>query len=373
MTITLNPNVKLGTGITHSLSAPATVRLAVSDEDIRRRFYELNGYGKWVISMQMSPLQLIVCDDDDNKYYRVPVELDGDDAFSFGGPIEVAVEYVDVTTAQGAALRASALMWTSRDKSVPGGVPDPRPDRGPTTPGPVNPTPEPARPQPAPVDPGLPDPRSPNPAKPPTPTPSPGGRSAAPISAAQAARQIHNAPVATRAGGPTEGEASIVDPTKIREALGLSPDASEEDVDAAFAAARQPEPAPVEPQPVAAGVAPTLPPRIPGRNTDNEAVLVDPQHLAELRAAAFKGEEAYNQMRQKEREEVLMGAIRAGKFPPARKPHYEKLWEVDPEGTRDTITALASNLVPVMPSGFRGTDADITEAELAYKGLYGER
>jgi hypothetical protein len=46
------------------------------------------------------------------------------------------------------------------------------------------------------------------------------------------------------------------------------------------------------------------------------------------------------------REYVLDRAVRAGKFPASRKPHYRRLYDKDPAATRALIGQLASGLPP---------------------------
>jgi hypothetical protein len=344
-----------------------TVKARISDEDVRRRYYESAGYSNWVIEVQLEPLQLITCDDASGKRFRVPVQLAGE-KFEFGKPVEVAVEYVDV------GQKMSAVTYASRDESL-AGIQKPltltqvqdeiqqlEDQLG------VQPNPQPDSP-PEPVDPDT--------------SPPPPPRAAVGVSAAEAMRQVAAGAPSTAVTSPASASPPIkearvshnVDAAKIREALGLAADASEDDVRTALAgsglvAATAPTPTPSPNPPTPNPDDPTLPSRIPGRNTDNEAVLVDPSQLQALRAAAFKGQEAYDRMRRNERDNLLDEAIKAGKFPPVRRQHYERLWDADPEGTRDTIAALAPNLIPVLATGFPGGDS-VSESELAYKGLYG--
>lgn len=348
-----------------------TVEMAVSDEDIRRRYYETSGFSKWVVAMQLNPLQLVVADDNDNRYYRVPISLDGNE-FTFGDAVEVAIEYVDKATQRGSKAAASALVWASREQSVPptvdgdtGGPPgmpveNPRPDRGEG--GQEMPNPQPTPPAP-------PDPPNPPPGE-------SGGRS---VSAAEGIRRVAAAtktPVAAPASGSSNnGKESRVttpfDGLKMREALGLAADAPDDEVTKALVALA----APPKPPATDSGPAPedALPPKVNAPPSgDNEAILVDPYQLQQLRAAAMKGQEAYDRMRRNERDALLDKAVKAGKFPPARLEHYQRLWEADPEGTREVIDRLSPNLIPVLASGFPGGEESATESDLAYKKLYGE-
>lgn len=340
------------------LAAP--VRLAVSDEDVRRAYYESAGYTMWITSMQLDPLQLMVCDDASGKYYRVPISLSGD-KFDFGDPVEVAIEYKDVSTPAGAKAAASTVVWTSRAASValdhaepgePQESPNP-PERPPAGPAPTNP--------PA-----------------PTPAPTPPAPSTVPRvdpAAGAALRGMAGAPVkppaaATPAAATTTNERlSNVDGIKMREALGLATDASDEELWAAIAAAQPtPEPAP-EAVPDAASVAGVA---AAAAGSHGDMLLVDRSQIVALQASARKGELAWQQLRTSERDQVLKQAMSDGKFPPARRDHYQKLWDADPEGTRALVAALAPNLIPTSLSGHMGSDEAASEAAVAYDALYGK-
>jgi hypothetical protein len=287
------------------------VAASVSTEDIRRAYYETAGYSLWIAEFEIDPLQLIVCDDATGKHYRVGINLDGD-AFTFDSPVEVAVQYADVPAGKAAAK--AALSWASRDTSRQ----------------------------------GMPAPK---------------------VSPAQAAQRIHQAPVAAQANGPTK-EGPNMDPAKIREALGLSAEAPDDEVKAALAAAGlTPAPA-TEPAPAPAGE--TLPPvQQPVAAASGDAILLDPAQYNALRVSAARGEEAWNKMRAAECAGVLDAAIKAGKFPPARRDHYERLWAADPDGTKDMVEKLAANVIPVMTSGYPGL-GDEAEQDLAYSAMYPE-
>jgi hypothetical protein len=302
------------------------VSASVSTEDIRRAYYETAGYSLWITEFEIDPLQLIVCDDSTGKYYRVGVNLDGD-GFTFDDAVEVAVQYADVPAGAKVAARA-ALTWASRDVSRQG-----------------MPTAAPASPAPK-------------------------------VTPAQAAQRIHNAPVAGQANGPTNKEGPAMDPAKIREALGLTAEAPDTEVQAALAAAGlAPATAPGDPAPPTpsgdATADPALPPVVPQpvNASSGDAILLDPVQYNALRVSAARGEEAWRKMREAECGAVLDAAIKAGKFPPARREHYERLWASDPDGTKDMVEKLAANVIPVMTSGYPGV-GDETEQEMAYAAMY---
>lgn len=109
----------------------------------------------------------------------------------------------------------------------------------------------------------------------------------------------------------------------------------------------EPEAKPAEPEPVAASA-----PKPPEGTT-----LIDSEELAHLRAGAETATRLAKEQAEKERDAVFAKAMEEGRFAPARREHYAKAWERDPEGTRHLLTAkaedggLAPNLVPVEARG----------------------
>lgn len=69
-----------------------------------------------------------------------------------------------------------------------------------------------------------------------------------------------------------------------------------------------------------------------------------------------------------ERDQVIAQAVKDGKFAPARKEHWAKLWEADPEGTRQVIDGLTKNVIPVDALGFTVEDDEAIDAE--YRSLF---
>lgn len=309
------------------------VKASVSVEDISRRYYESAGYSMWITEMQVDPLQLIAADDSSGKYYRIPVEISGEE-FTFGEAQEVAMSYQDVKTAAKAPVQ-----WADRKAAfAAAGKNEDGTDR---------------------IAPDV----------------SPAGQAirkakekAAATVPAVLETEVEKTPDADPATGPnnTPEEASV-DAAKMREALGLGPDASDEDLQTAFAAQLSSTipPAAVPASPIDVDAIAAL-------AASGQAVLVDKAQLATLVETARKGELAYNQNRKNERDAFLSGAVREGRIPPASLAAYEKLWDADPEGTRKTVSLLARNIIPVAASGFAGQEVDTNEADGIYTAMYGK-
>jgi hypothetical protein len=172
---------------------------------------------------------------------------------------------------------------------------------------------------------------------------------------------------------PPTQEGAGMDPAKLREAVGLKPDASDDEVMAALAAgglkvaasAPPPTPDPATPP------APTTDPQgdpVPAPKPTAGTVVMDASQLDEIRAAATRMRVLEARIQADDRDRVITDAIASGKFPQARRAHWEKAFEADPEGTKATIASLASNLVPIAASGYAG-DPD-AEFDADYSTLF---
>lgn len=294
---------------------PVQVAAAVTTEDIRRKFYEIHATDStWISEMQLEPLQLIAMDDSTGEFSRIPVNVSGEDV-EFGDAVPVKMVFQD--SPKTAAASANAIRYASREESrnvAPARESEPVPEK---------------KPEPA------------------------------PVSAKDAIQKVH------KASEPRKGAG--MDPGKIREALGLSPDASDDEVSTALASAglvpkTAEPPKDQNPEPVAASLDPA---KLP------EGVMVlDASVVKALQAQAARGDAAFKEIQRNRRDQVLASAVESGKFPPSRLEHWTKLWDMDPEGTERQVNSLAPGLVPVSASGYPGTET--YEQDNAYYGLYPE-
>lgn len=296
---------------------PGQIAAGVSTEDVRRAFYASplgDGWSMWIEEMQLDPLQLIVMDDDKAIRSRIPIVVgdgDGTDAVTFGEPVPVVVRYDDVAAAVPVPKPVGkAIRFASRAESRP--------------------------------------------------TPTTAQRMAE-VAAAAAKK---TSPVAVAAGAGTTTEGAGMDPAKLREGLGLALDASDEDVQAAMQAAitsntTTTPTAPAAPavEPVAEPVAATTPgPKVAGTMVIDASAWDEQQkRIKRLEAEAAK-------RAREERDQVIAAAVQEGKFAPVRKEHWVRLWDADPEGTRQVIAGLQKNVIPVGALGFSDdTDASIDD------------
>ncbi|MFD6565379.1 phage protease [Micromonospora profundi] len=303
---------------------PAKVAASVSVEDVRRDYYDKAPWSHWITEVHLDPLQLIVVDDESGQRWRVPVDVTGEDTFSFGEPVQVLVRYVDKPE-QVAASVGQPIVYASRAESRPGQQP-----AASTAAEPAEPTAEPVEPPPAEpsAEPELP-----------------------------AAEPERTTPVTE----PKEDPVSTL--SDVRSRLGLPDDADEATVSAAVLAAIGGQPTdttttdttpeavtepetPAEPAPVAASTSPALP---------DGVVTIDREALAELRRNATLGAAAHERQRVADRDAFIAAAMNEGKFAPARMGHWVKAWEADPDGTKATLSALEPGLVvPVVAAGTAG-------------------
>lgn len=198
---------------------------------------------------------------------------------------------------------------------------------------------------------------------------------------AQAAARMHAAaqraattqtPDATPATGPTSTEGAVnmpFDRDKIREALGLGPDATDQQVQEAWATAHAPAPAPVTPTPATPDHADLS--ALAASAQQLGVIMIDPGQLQQMQQMAARGQAAYDAQRRNERDQYIQDALMKGKVALSRKEHWEKAWDADPEGTRAMLDGLAPNMVPMEADGYSNSVAT-SEAEATLFNLYPE-
>lgn len=341
-----------------SMPEPVRVAASVNLDTVRQQFYAdhnaalraaLGGSWVWIREVYSD---FVIVDDDEGHLLKLPWSEDPErpGEVVFGEPSQVRVDYIDVPAAVAAAgqqlsdgLRCGALRARLAALAAP----------------------------PAVADAGL--PAQPPGAEPlPTTDPTPTGDPDPTVS--PAAEPDPNT--------QQSEEDDVSDLSDVARRLGL-PDGATKDQILAALDARQPatdppttpaEPAeptddpgtPAEPVDDRELVAASTSPAKPGLPAG--VVAVEASALAELQRNARLGAAAYERQRIAERDAYIDGAIAAGKFAPARKDHWVRSWEADPDGTKATLDGLEPGLVvPVAAAGRAGTgDEDpnaITEAE----------
>lgn len=163
-----------------------------------------------------------------------------------------------------------------------------------------------------------------------------------------------------------------MDPAKIREALGLPADASDEDVKAELVTAGFAEES-APPEPVQASLFEPAPAKTSAKkepaNAADSWMRVEASAWEAAQDRIKKLEAQAQKQREGERDQIIAKAVQDGKFAPARREHWVRLWNADPEGTRDVIDGLARNVIPVMASGYAG-DGDEQDIDAEYAHLF---
>lgn len=212
---------------------------------------------------------------------------------------------------------------------------------------------------PAPDEPPPDEPQTPE-----TEAPAESGASSCPAPAETAAVHAASETTAPAAEDKTEQKgAGLMDPAKIREALGLAPDVSDDEVRAAL---------------VTAGLAPPAADlsgqqqdqRVAANAARNGLITIDPEQLQQYKDAMVQAAGLAKRLAAQERDTAIEKAVQDGKFPPSRRANYEKAWDADPDGTRELIASLAVGLVPVTAMGYSTDAADDPLWDAEYARLF---
>lgn len=186
------------------------------------------------------------------------------------------------------------------------------------------------------------------------------GRSKAPAPAAIAA---HRPPTASAGGSNnTEGGPAVAfsdeQLTTMRQKLGLPENADEATILAALDEALEER---------AESTAPAT------AQVPEGMVLVDSTILDELRTGAQQGIEARRQQQIEARDRAIDDAIRTGRTTPARREHWARAYDADPEGTRALLDSLEPGLaVPLNEIGHAVAPAESSEDDALYASLFGD-
>lgn len=172
-----------------------------------------------------------------------------------------------------------------------------------------------------------------------------------------------------------KGAVGMPDAAKLREALGLGADASDDEVKTVLASsglvASQPEPPqpapdptpqPGEPKPEDELVAASAAAKSPATVVIASSVWDETQKTIQ-RLSAF-----VDDTKRSERDTVIASAVEAGKFFPSQKKHFARLWDADPDGTRALIEGLATNPALAAASGY--VELDDKEFDREIGGMF---
>lgn len=319
-----------------SMPEPVRVTASVNLDTVRQEFYSdknVTAFGPYAWIREVWS-DFVIVDNDEGDLYQVPWSEDAANPgeIVWGKPTSVRVQYVPdtstedatdappVTAGAGESLRRGALRARLATLNVAAAD---QPDS--------TPTPEPESVAAAPNVPVL----------PPEPEPQPDPRAPAPPP-----DDIPSAPTVPDTEpeqSNTNEEGDIMSLSEFRSRLGLDDTADEAAVLAALEERLK------APEPVAATAA--LP---------DGVVAIEASTLNDLKVKAEAGARAEARQRTEDRDRFIAAAIADGKFSPARREHWTKAYDADPDGTRQTIDDLEMGLiVPVAAKGVAGGETEI--------------
>jgi hypothetical protein len=326
---------------------------ATTTEDVRRAYYATADYSMWITEIQLDPPQLIVCNEATADVYRVPYDAGSDGDVTFGEAVQVMVEYVDAPADSAAATAGAAAVAAGFRAMVAAAAADPEQQRVKAEAKAA------AIPDPAPVDAGGPH------------GSFTGTHSHAHTAGGSQGGDDTHEHEHTHDGDATHSHehASAAASTKgagvdftadqlkaLRDKLGKGDDddiTPDELVDALTASA-----APA----AAAGRRAPLP---------DGVMLVETEAWKTLNGKVEAGEKREARRQREERDQVIDQAVRDGKFSAARKEHWARLWNADPEGTREVLATLRKNVVPIEDIGAAGSGSGLDDVDEEYAALFG--
>jgi hypothetical protein len=174
-----------------------------------------------------------------------------------------------------------------------------------------------------------------------------------------------------------KGAVGMPDAAKLREALGLAADASDDEVKTVLASsglvASQPEPPQPAPDPTpdpAPQPAPDPAPAPQPVAASGTTVVLASSVWEETQNTIKRLSAFVDETKRNERDLILASAVQEGKFYPSQKEQFARLWDADPTGTRQLIDGLTPNsALAVAAAGYAGDIGD-TEFEREYAGLF---
>lgn len=168
-----------------------------------------------------------------------------------------------------------------------------------------------------------------------------------------------------------KGAPGMPDAAKLREAVGLPAEASDDEVKAALTSsglvASQPEPTPA-PNPTPAPAPEPTPGPAPSAAAPG-TVLISASVWEETQNTIKRLASHLDETKRAERDTILASAVEQGKFYPSQKKQFAKLWDADPDGTRELIEGLTPNTaLAIAASGY--ADVDDKEFDREFAGLF---
>lgn len=98
--------------------------------------------------------------------------------------------------------------------------------------------------------------------------------------------------------------------------------------------------------------------------------VIDESTLSDLVAAGAAGRQAQETLRVQNRDAFLNGAVRLGKFPPARLEYWQQYYDRDEKGAREFIDKISAGALPLAPLGADG-EGDLAGDDQVYASIFG--
>lgn len=195
------------------------------------------------------------------------------------------------------------------------------------------------------------------------------GRAAAPTPTipSHTARTIDTLPAGQ---GRTEREGAVADYAKLREAFGLDPATSDDEVTAAMRAL-----VPVESAPAVANVAPAVDveeqPARPVISADTPGALVISTSVWEESQNTIKELSAFvAKTKLDERDSILTQAVKDGKFRPTQLDDFKKEWDKNPDGIRNLVAKMTPNSALAVAAAGYAADVSDDAMDAEFAGLF---
>ena len=106
------------------------------------------------------------------------------------------------------------------------------------------------------------------------------------------------------------------------------------------------------------------------RKLPSGVIAVEQEAWDNMNKRVQAGEAARAAQLRDQRDTVIQAAVRDGKLSPARRKHWERLWDADPDGTREVLAGLAKNVVPVDDIGVAGGSMSDELLDEEYRSLF---
>jgi hypothetical protein len=106
------------------------------------------------------------------------------------------------------------------------------------------------------------------------------------------------------------------------------------------------------------------------RKLPSGVIAVEQEAWDNMNKRVQAGEAARAAQLRDQRDSVIQAAVRDGKLSPARRKHWERLWDADPDGTREVLAGLAKNVVPVDDIGSAGGSISDELLDEEYRSLF---